>query len=61
VSADPQPYATFVVELLLAEGGGVRRTRVTHVQTRAEDQWRSWDGERLLEFIVANTGAPDTG
>jgi hypothetical protein len=57
---ETQPYATFVVELLLAGDDRIRRTRVTHVQTQAEEAWPGWDGPRLLEFIVAHSDAPET-
>jgi hypothetical protein len=45
---DQQPYETFVVELLVDEQRAVRRTRVAHVQTGAEERWAGWDDERLL-------------
>jgi hypothetical protein len=35
----PQGYGTFVVELLQAAAGEVRRTRV-HVQTNVEQRWQ---------------------
>jgi hypothetical protein len=60
-TSDREHYATFVVELLLAEDGRVRRTRVVHVQTGAEDRWPNWNGPRLLDFVVAHTIAPDPG
>jgi hypothetical protein len=47
----PSPYATFIVELLLAEHGDIRRTRVVHIQTGTEQKWAGWDEERLLSFI----------
>jgi hypothetical protein len=47
----PSPYATFIVELLLAEHGDIRRTRVVHIQTATEQKWAGWDEERLLSFI----------
>jgi hypothetical protein len=50
-----------VVELLLAEDGAIRRTHVVHVQTQTEQRWPSWDGERLLDFIVTRAKAPDPG
>jgi hypothetical protein len=48
-----------VVELLLAGDGGVRGTRVVHVQTQTQRRWPGWDGERLLDFIVTRAEAPD--
>ena len=48
---DQQPYATFVVSLLLDKQGNVRRTRVVHVQTGDEQKWAGWDQERLLAFL----------
>lgn len=53
-AVDQQPYETFVVELLVDEDRAVRRTRVVHVQTGAEERWAGWDGERLLGFVVTN-------
>jgi hypothetical protein len=46
-----QLYATYVVELLLREDGSVRRTRVVHIQTGAEQRWAGWDGKRLLALM----------
>jgi hypothetical protein len=45
------PYATFIVELLLAEHGSIRRMRVVHIQTGTEQKWAGRDQERLLSFI----------
>jgi hypothetical protein len=56
-----QPYATFVVQLLLADDGSIRRTRVTHVQTETEEAWPGWDETRLLDFIIGQTDAPASG
>jgi hypothetical protein len=53
-----QPYETFVVELLMDEQRQVRRSRVVHVQTGAEEQWPGWDEERLLRFVVAHGDLP---
>jgi hypothetical protein len=55
-----QPYATFVVELLLAEDGRIRRTRVTHVQTQTEQTWPGWDETQLLDFIIGHTDVPES-
>jgi hypothetical protein len=49
---DRQGYETFVVELLVDEHRAVRRTRVVHVQSGAEERWAGWDRERLLRFVV---------
>jgi hypothetical protein len=57
---DRQPYATFVVELLLDEQGNVRRTRVVHVQTGIERTWAGWDEERLIA-ILRPTGPRSPG
>jgi hypothetical protein len=51
---DGQQYATFVVELLLDKHRDVRRTRIVHVQTAAEERWAGWDKERLLHFIMTH-------
>jgi hypothetical protein len=53
-----QYYETFLVELLMDEHGEVRRTRVVHVQTQAEERWAGWDGTRLLRFILSHSGLP---
>jgi hypothetical protein len=50
-----QQYATFVLELLFDEHREVRRTRVVHVQTGAEERWAGSDEERLLRFIVTHS------
>ena len=52
VPVDRQGYETFVVELLVDEHRAVRRTRVVHVQSGAEQRWAGWDRERLLRFVV---------
>lgn len=49
---DEQGYETFVVELLVDERRAVRRTRVVHVQSGAEERWAGWDRERLLRFLL---------
>jgi hypothetical protein len=53
-----QYYQTFVVELLMDERGTVRRTRVVHVPTGAEERWPGWDEMRLLQFVVSHAGLP---
>lgn len=58
---DREPYATFVVELLLDEHGSVRRTRVVHVQTGLEQRWPGWDGQRLVSLILGATGPSQPG
>jgi hypothetical protein len=55
-----QPYATYVVQLLLADDGSIRRTRVTHIQTQTEEAWPGWDETRLLEFIIGYTDTPES-
>ena len=47
-----QHYATFTIELLLGEENDVRRTRMVHVQSEAEETWAGWDETRLLRFIT---------
>jgi|Tabmets5t2r1_1033131.scaffolds.fasta_scaffold05431_2 hypothetical protein len=59
VTMRTHPYATFVVQLLLADDGSIRRTRVVHIQTHTEETWPGWDETRLLYFIVGNT--PQSG
>jgi hypothetical protein len=53
-----QHYATFMVELLLIEGNEVRRTRAVNVQTKDEQSWAGWDGERLLDFFIQQASLP---
>lgn len=47
-----QHYATFTLELLLDAGRAVRRTRLMHVQSEAEELWAGWDAARLIELIA---------
>jgi len=47
-----QHYGTFTVELLLNEDNDVRCTRVTHIQSGAEDTWAGWDDAQLAGFFV---------
>jgi len=51
-AANHQRYATFTVELLLEAGAEVRRTRVTHVQSGAQETWAARDDGRLLGFVL---------
>jgi hypothetical protein len=53
-----QYYETFIVELLIDEHDKVRRTRVVHVRTGAEERWAGWDGTRLLRFILSHASLP---
>jgi hypothetical protein len=53
---DRQHYASFMVELLLDMENHVRRTRIVNIQTKTEDTWASWEGARLLDFIVSESG-----
>jgi len=55
-SDNGQHYATFRLELLLDPRNEVRRTRVNHVQSGAEENWAGWAAERLLRFVVENAG-----
>jgi hypothetical protein len=48
-----QHYASYTVELLLDEDNRVRRTRVVHIQSGAEEAWAAWEDERLLRFLIA--------
>jgi len=47
-----QHYETFTVELLLDENNDVRRTRVTHIQSRDEGKWADWQDTQLLDFFI---------
>lgn len=55
-AANGQHYATFKIELLLDERNDVRRTRVSHVQSGAEENWAGWAAERVLRFVAENAG-----
>lgn len=46
-----QHYAAFHVEFLLESDNSIRRTKVHHHQTDADDAWPGWDQERLLAFL----------
>ncbi len=46
-----QHYATFTLELLLG-GDEVRRTRIVHIQSNAEETWAGWEEGRVFNFIV---------
>jgi hypothetical protein len=46
-----QHYAVFTIELLLGSDNSVRRTRLLHVQSQAEENWAGWDETRLVGFI----------
>ncbi len=45
-----QRYETFMIEFLLSDHK-IRRTRITHVQTGAEERWAGWDKRRLLRTL----------
>jgi hypothetical protein len=47
-----QHYATFKVDLLLNEGGDVRRTHVVHIQDGRQATWAGWEDTRLLAFFA---------
>jgi extracellular elastinolytic metalloproteinase len=53
-----QHYATFTVELLLGEDGGVRRTRVRHIQEGEQETWAGWEDGRLVRFFVEHADLP---
>ncbi len=46
-----QHYESFLVRVLLNEGGSVRRTTVQHVRTGTERHWSGLDREALPDFI----------
>lgn len=50
-SGPRQHYAAFYIEFLLESDNRVRRTKVQHHQTDANDAWPGWDEERLLTFL----------
>lgn len=51
-----QHYATFRLELLLDLRNEVRRTRMSHVQSGAEESWAGWAVERVGRFVAENAG-----
>jgi hypothetical protein len=55
-----QPYATYAVQLLLADDRSIRRTHVTHIQTQTEEAWPGWDEARLLDFIIGYIDTPES-
>jgi hypothetical protein len=50
-SGPRQHYAAFHIEFLLESDNSVRRSKVHHHQTDANDAWPGWDEERLLTFL----------
>jgi hypothetical protein len=50
-SGPRQHYAAFHIEFLLESDNSVRRTKVHHHQTDANDAWPGWNEERLLSFL----------
>jgi len=50
-SEPDQRYTSFHIELLLDVDDSVRRTRVHHHQTDADEAWPGWDEERLLALL----------
>lgn len=51
-----QRYATFKLELLIDETGGLRRTHIAHVQSTENASWAGWEQARLIDFIVSHAG-----
>ncbi len=49
-----QHYGSFSIELLMDKNNSVRRTKVLHIQSLAEDTWAGWEEARLLKFISEN-------
>lgn len=49
-----QRYATFKVELLIDETGGLRRTHIAHVQSTDNSSWAGWEQARFIDFIVSH-------
>ena len=56
--ASHQHYATFIVELLLDATNDVRRTRVVHAQTSAEEAWAGWEETRVMKFLTQHAELP---
>jgi hypothetical protein len=52
ISIERQHYATFKVDLLLNEGGDIRRTHVVHIQDGRQATWAGWEDTRLLAFFA---------
>ncbi len=51
--AERQHYATFTLELLLGGENEVRRTRIMHIQGKAEETWAGWEQVRVIDFIIS--------
>jgi hypothetical protein len=51
--AERQHYATFTLELLLGGENEVRRTRIMHIQGKAEETWAGWERGRVIDFIIS--------
>jgi hypothetical protein len=51
--AERQHYATFTLELLLGGENEVRRTRIMHIQGKAEETWAGWEQVRVINFIIS--------
>ncbi|MEN9934935.1 MAG: ribosomal protein [Chloroflexota bacterium] len=49
-----QQLEVFTVELLLGEDRSVRRTRVRHVKSGADEVWAGWDEARLAGTVAAH-------
>jgi hypothetical protein len=50
-SEPDQRYASFHVEFLLDVDDSVRRTKVHHHQSGADEAWAGWDEDRLLALL----------
>jgi helix-hairpin-helix protein len=53
-----QHQSTFHLEFLLDSGNRVRRTKISHHQTPASDDWPEWDAEKLLAFMRTHIPLP---
>jgi hypothetical protein len=51
-SASAHFEATFQIELLLDEGGTVRNTKVTHLESGIERNWAGFEENKLVRFLL---------
>jgi hypothetical protein len=63
-SAESKGLTSFIIDLYLDEAGRLNRTKVMHVgrgilmQAKGgiEEEWKGWEGPRLLDFIIKHSG-----
>jgi hypothetical protein len=63
-SAENKGLTSFIIDLYLDEAGRLKRTKVMHVgrgilmqaKDGIEEEWKGWEGQRLLDFIIEHSG-----